>query len=223
MADRDNRPLGRVFLTGGTGMVGASVLGALLEAEDVTEVVSLGRRPSGRAHDKLTEVTFTDFGNAEALAPHLEGIATVFHCLATYSSRVSRDAYEEITVHWLQALLKACEESCPGATFCLFSAQGARPEGGGMSFALRTKGQAETAFFASKVARKFAFRPGYIAPMGPRNTWKLADYLFVPVHRLMPSIGVTSDELAQAMLVTARRDPRQEAVLENGEMRLLLG
>ncbi|WP_298913170.1 hypothetical protein [uncultured Roseobacter sp.] len=148
---------------------------------------------------------------------------TVFHCLATYSARVSRQEYEEITVHWLRVLLTACETAVPKATFCLFSAQGARPDGGGMSFALKVKGEAESALFASDLERKFAFRPGYISPSGPRSSWKPADYVFKPLQRLVPTIGVTSDELARAMLETAMRDSRDSAVLENGDMRTLLG
>lgn len=218
-----SRALGRVLLTGATGMVGSSVLSALLEADSTTEIVSLGRRPSGREHRKLSEVSFTAFGDAAAITPHAAGIDTVFHCLATYSSRVSKEAYEEITVGWLGALLRACEMASPSMTFCLFSAQGARPDGGGLSFALKIKGKAETILFASGIGRKFAFRPGYIAPCGPRAGWKLADHLMVPVQRLIPSIGVTSDELALSMLKTASDDPRQSAVLENGEMRALLG
>ncbi len=223
LPDKTSRPLGRVLLTGATGMVGSSVLAALLSEETVCEVVSLGRRPCHIDHQKLNDVCFAAFGDTQAIEPYLDGIDTVFHCLATYSARVSRVEYEEITVEWMCALLAACERSAPRATFCLFSAQGARPDGGGMSFALKIKGEAESKLFASDLERRFAFRPGYIAPSGPRNTWKLADYLFKPLQRLMPSIGVTSDELSHAMLHTAIHDPRRTAVLENGEMRTLLG
>ena len=217
------RPLGRVLLTGATGMVGSSVLSALLETASATEVVSLGRRLSGKSHKKLTEVMFLSYGDSDAYAAHVTGIDTVFHCLATYSARVSRAEYEEITVDWFSALVRACEAHAPGVTFCLFSAQGARPDGGGMWFALKIKGKAERQLFGSGVNRKFAFRPGYIAPSEPRSRWKPSDYLFKPLHRLLPAIGVTSDELAQAMLKTAMHDPRRSAVLENGDMRSLLG
>ena len=67
------RPLGRVLLTGATGMVGSSVLAALLEVDSATEVISLGRRPSGQHHAKLTEIAFTDFGDSDAYSPHLAG------------------------------------------------------------------------------------------------------------------------------------------------------
>ncbi|WP_170755642.1 NAD-dependent epimerase/dehydratase family protein [Ruegeria lacuscaerulensis] len=215
------RALGRVLLTGATGMVGSSVLAALLEEESVTEVVSLGRRSSGRTHAKLTDISFTDFGNSASYTQYLIGIDTVFHCLATYSARVSRETYSEVTVNWLINLVRACEETVPEATFCLFSAQGARTDGGGMSFALKVKGEAETVLFASHIKRKFAFRPGYIAP-SERSRWKPLDYLFAPLHTLVPSIGVASDELAQAMIRTVINNESSSAVLENTEMRALL-
>ena len=177
---------------------------------------------SGSSHAKLAEVVFTAFGETQSFEPHLRNIDTVFHCLATYSARVSRAEYQEITVHWLRALLAACEAEAPDVTFCLFSAQGARSDGGGMSFALKIKGEAENQLFASALERKFAFRPGYIAPSGPKSAWKPADYLFKPLQRLLPSIGVTSNELARAMLKTAMHDIRRSEVLENDEMRALL-
>lgn len=151
----------------------------------------------------------------------MHDIDTVFHCLATYSAHVSKETYSEITLDWLEALLQACETMAPESTFCLFSAQGARPDGGGMSYALQVKGQAEKALFNSGIQRKFAFRPGYIAPSG-QSRWKPADHLFTPLHRLLPSIGVTADELAQAMLQTASYDQRSSAVIENNEMRRFL-
>ena len=125
-------------------------------------------------------------------------------------------------VEWLRSLLSACEKFSPIATFCFFSAQSARPDSGGMSFALKIKGQAESALFVSNLERKFAFRPGYIARSGLRSSWKTADYVFKPLQRLIPTIGVTSDELARAMLETAMRDPRDSAVLESSQMPTLL-
>lgn len=86
LSDKTTRPLGRVLLTGATGMVGSSVLAALLNEDSTREVVSLGRRPSGRDHEKLTEVVFSDFGDAPAIKPYLNGTDTVFHCLATYTA-----------------------------------------------------------------------------------------------------------------------------------------
>lgn len=75
--DPEKRALGRVLLTGGTGMVGSSVLRALLDADSASSVICLGRRPSGREHAKLTDIAFTQFGDVSALEPHQIGRAHV--------------------------------------------------------------------------------------------------------------------------------------------------
>ncbi|WP_419910489.1 NAD-dependent epimerase/dehydratase family protein [Hoeflea sp.] len=210
-----------VLLTGATGLVGGSVLRALIAARDVHGITSLGRRPSGLADAKLREVQIDDFADVAALSEHLRDIETIFHCLATYSNTASREDYETVTLTWLDALLQAASETAPQATFCLFSAAGARPDGGGLSFALRTKGAAENLLFEAALPRKFAFRPGYIAPSRPREKPKISDAIATPIFRLIPAIGVTSDELADAMLNVARNEQRSQAVFENSELRQL--
>ena len=221
MASDDSfRPLGHVLLTGATGMVGGAVLRALLAADDVSRITSLGRRASGLSSPKLTEVEVADFGDRDRLAPHLTGVDTVIHCLATYSHQVSQEDYRKITVDWLEALLNATEKAAPEAQFALFSAAGARPDGGGGSFALRIKGEAETRLFAAPIPRKFAFRPGFIAPSVPRGRPSLGDRAAALFVGLIPASGVTANELAIAMLNTMRRDARAEAVISNRDLRL---
>lgn len=121
------------LITGATGAVGGSVLRAATADDQITRIVSLGRRPTGLTDTKLSEVMIADFADAAGLAPYLAGIDTIFHCLATYSARVSKAAYEEITLGYLSALIEAAESAAPAACFCLFSAGGARTQGRGLS------------------------------------------------------------------------------------------
>lgn len=216
------RPLGHVLLTGGTGMVGGAVLRALIKADDVTRITSVGRRPSGHVDPKLVEIEMAGLDDAQALDPHLAGVDTVFHCLATYSSKVSRVDYRRITVDWLGNLLRATEQAAPGAHVALFSAAGARPDGGGFSFALRIKGEAENRLFESALPRKIAFRPAVIAPSVHRDRPTLGDRIATLVVPLIPASGMWSDDIAHAMLATMRRDTRTSAVLENRDMRRTL-
>ena len=55
-------------------MVGSSALSALLNEDGAREVMSLGRRPSGGDHAKLSETKFSSFGDAQATETHLNGI-----------------------------------------------------------------------------------------------------------------------------------------------------
>lgn len=45
----------KVILTGATGMVGEGVLLECLDNQEVTEVLSVSRRPTGISHSKLKE------------------------------------------------------------------------------------------------------------------------------------------------------------------------
>ena len=149
----------------------------------------------------------------------------MFHCLATYSSQVSRDDYRKITVDWLDALLRATEQAAPQAHFALFSAAGARPDGGGFSFALRMKGEAENRLLAAALPVKIAFRPAVIAPSRPkppRTSLSFGDSAAAFIVRSFPAAGVAADDLAQAMLRLMRAPPETSAVLENRDLRKAL-
>ena len=211
-----------VLVTGGTGLVGGSVLRILLESGSVHRVVSLGRRTTGIANVKLKEVHIDDFGDPAHLAPHLEGVDAVFHCLATYSNKVDRATYRMVTIDWLGALLRATTDAAPAATFCLLSASGTRTDGGGVLWALRVKGEAENLLFQTNLPRRYAFRPAYIAPSRPREKGNIADSFMTPVFRALPFLGISSDVLGRAMLLTWEREERASAVFENGEMRSMV-
>ena len=57
----------KVMLFGASGMVGQGALRAALQADDVTEVLAVGRGPSGLQHAKLRDLVLPDlFGFAAA-------------------------------------------------------------------------------------------------------------------------------------------------------------
>ena len=55
----------KVIITGASGMVGEGVLIECLEHPQITEVLSVGRRPCGMVHSKLKEYIVPDFLNLE--------------------------------------------------------------------------------------------------------------------------------------------------------------
>ena len=50
----------KVMLFGASGMVGQGALRAALQADDVTEVLAVGRGPSGLQHAKLRDLVLPD-------------------------------------------------------------------------------------------------------------------------------------------------------------------
>ena len=53
----------KVLITGATGMIGRGVLIEALQSENISEVISIGRRTIELDHSKLTQVTHGDFSD----------------------------------------------------------------------------------------------------------------------------------------------------------------
>ena len=51
----------KIILTGATGMVGEGILMECLENPEVSEILSISRKPSGKTHPKLKEYLIPDF------------------------------------------------------------------------------------------------------------------------------------------------------------------
>lgn len=176
---------------------------------------------TGLSSPKLTEVAVEDFLNLAPARPHLAGVDVCIHCLAAYRGRVGGQAYQQITIGYLDALIREMEIASPEMAFCYFSAEGARRDGRSSVPALNVKGRAERRVSEARFPRKYFFRPGYIRPSRPRANPVFYDPLMTPVFRLVPTIGIESSDLARAMIETGLNDPRPEAILGNREMRAL--
>ena len=217
----DKQVAAKVLLTGATGMVGIQVLKHLLDSPAVGEIVSIGRRQTGINHEKLREIEHTEFLDLSALDGEFANVDAFFHCLAVYQSQVSKKAYFKITCDYQQALTDALSAASPEATFVLFGAQGARPDGKGMPFA-RVKGQAENLLRATNFPRKYIFRPGHIQPTGKRKPPGVMYRLLVlPImaskFAKKPAIGITDSDLAKAM-VTVGLEATEESKIFNNQM-----
>lgn len=101
-----------VVVFGATGMVGQGVLRECLNDERIDGVTTVGRRKTGVAHGKLTELERDDlysFADGE-----FESANACFFCLGVTSTGMSEVAYTRITCGLTMAAAKAFR---PGATF----------------------------------------------------------------------------------------------------------
>lgn len=214
----------RIVLIGATGMVGAQALELALAHPDIASVTSIGRRPLGIQHPKLTHILHDDFSDCSPLAGALQNQDAALFCLGAYTGSVSDDEFRRITVDYTIAFAKVLAENSPQAAFCFLSGSGADPsETSRMAFA-RFKGAAEKALLASGFARVHIFRPGYIYPVVPRKEpnfgYRLIRWLYPVLRPLLPNSSITSKELAQAMLKAALHGTgNPNPVLENRDIR----
>ncbi len=217
---------GTVLITGATGMVGGQVLDLVLADPRIGRVIALGRRPTGITNAKLQDVVHTDFGDLSPIHSRLMGVDVCFHCLAVYQSQVTADAYAQITCDYLQGIIDALQATSPGATFVLFSAQGADPTGKSRAAFARVKGRAETLLDAAQFPRTYIFRPGYIHATGRRRPpgigYRLLAPVGVPLMRLLPDAGTTDRELAQAMVTVGLAGTAGSRVFESRDIRAVI-
>ena len=194
----------RVIITGATGMVGGCALRICLANPDVSLVTAIGRRSTGIDHAKMREVVVDDFTDYTALTDALENQDAGLYCLGAYTGAVPDGLFRAITVDYTLAFARSLHRASPQAAFCFLSGQGADPtERSRMAFA-RYKGAAETALLKIGFPRLHIFRPGYIYPVTPRKEpnfmYTISRFLNPLVRRIYPNIGVSSEDLARAMV-----------------------
>jgi uncharacterized protein YbjT (DUF2867 family) len=219
----------RVLLFGGSGMVGSGVLVECLEDGDVEAVVSVGRSPSGREHEKLTEIVHADLFDLSSIEDRLVDFDACFYCLGVSSAGMSEDAYRRITVRLTRAILDAVVEANPRITICFVSGQGTDSSEKGRVMWARVKGEAEN-YVRSLPVRSYVFRPGFIQPLkGVRSKTALYEALYTVMaplspllRRLFPGAVTTTVAVGQAMLHVVRHHP-ESTVLETRDIQRLGG
>lgn len=200
-------------------MVGSEVLNQCLADHRIASILVIGRRSVGFQHDKITEIEHGNFLDFSAIEPVLPDIDVCIYCLGVYQAQVSKQRFWEITVDYLQALIAALEETDCDVRFCLFSAQGASTsEKSPIRFA-KAKGRAENLLLASKLSRKYIFRPGFIMPGPNRKSPSWAERLFRPIYRLFPVLGIDAPDLAAVML-SVGINGADKTVFENRDLRV---
>jgi uncharacterized protein YbjT (DUF2867 family) len=215
----------RVIITGATGMVGGCALRICLKNPDVSLVTVIGRNRTGINNARLREVIVDDFTDYSALTDALENQDVAIYCLGAYTGAVPDDLFRQITVDYTLAFARALNRASPQATFCFLSGQGAdQTEQSRMAFA-RYKGAAEKALLEIGFHRVHLFRPGYIYPVTPRKepnlVYAITRFLYPLLRRVYPNIGISSEDLAAAMVNVGLYGTRENEnpALENREIR----
>jgi hypothetical protein len=194
----------KVIVFGATGFVGSEVTTQLLAQPDVSEVVCVTRRPTGRKDGKLREVIHIDFLTYEPdLLAQLAGAAGCIWALGGKVSDLGEEGFEQLTHAYPIAFAREVSDGLAAPfTFCYVSGAGADP-----SETARIPWERETRLYKGRTERDlaalaqshprltvFSFRPGGILP---RTASPLVRVLAGPI-----SIPVVA--LAAAMIGTVK-------------------
>jgi uncharacterized protein YbjT (DUF2867 family) len=211
----------KVIVAGGTGMVGSLVLQYCSELNEITEIISLVRRPSANYfHQKVKEIVLSDFEDYSQQASLFQHVDAAFFCIGVYTGQVPKEEFKKITVDYAVAFAGELKKNSPDATLCLLSGAGAdRTEKSKTAFA-RYKGMAENQI--SNLGLSFySFRPAYIYPVTPRKEpnvmYRISRALYPLFRALGPNYSIQSTELARAMVKVGFNGAEKE-VLENQDI-----
>lgn len=198
----------KVVLFGATGMIGQGVLRECLLDPEVSEVLSIGRSPSGQTHPKLKEILHQDFYDFSAIEAELSGLDACFFCLGVSAAGMSEAAYQRVTLDLTLAVATALSRLNPAMTFGYISGAGADPSEKGRIMWARVKGRTENALLRLPFKAVYLFRPGAIRPLhGIRSRTPLYRIIyrilgpFLPLLKaISPDSLTTTEQLGRAML-----------------------
>lgn len=191
----------KIIITGATGMVGEGVLLECLGNPNVSEVLSVSRKPSGRTHPRLKEYIVSDFLKLTKDDENLKGYDACFFCAGISSVGMKEDDYTRITydttIHFAQVVLN----QNPDMIFTYVSgAQTDSTESGKVMWA-RVKGRTENALKKSGFKGVYNFRPGFMKPVEGQIhvKWFFKPFIwFFPIF--LPSKSLTLHEVGKAMV-----------------------
>ena len=191
----------RVIITGTTGMIGEGVLLECLKMPEITEILSVSRKPTGKSHPKLKEHLVADFLALAPNDPALLGYDACFFCAGISSIGVSETDYERFTYDTTMTFARAVGPN-PSMSFVYVSGGGTDSTEKGRLHWARVKGKTENDLMKLGFRQAFGFRIGMVEPAdGQQHVLKLYTYLswLMPIIRLFPSMYNTMAEVAHAM------------------------
>jgi len=208
----------KAIVFGATGMVGEGVLHACLNHSEVESVLVVSRRPCGVQHPKLKELIHRDFFDYSAIENQLTGYNACYFCLGVTSVGKNEQEYTRLTYDLTMQAARTLSRLNPTMTFCYVSGSGTDSTEQGRLMWARVKGKTENDLMKLAFKSVYAFRPGFIKPIGGlKNAYGVSKVLGTayPVLRtLFPKYVCTLEDLGQAMIQVTLKE-YSKRVLEN--------
>jgi uncharacterized protein YbjT (DUF2867 family) len=197
----------KVILTGSTGMIGEGVLIEALAHPQITEVLSVSRKPSGKSHPKLKEYIVPDFLALKANDEKLKGYDACFFCAGVSSVGMKEAEYTRVTYDTTINFAKAVHSN-PRMSFIYVSGGGTDSTEKGRMMWARVKGKTENDLMKMPFKQAFGFRIGFVQPAkGQQHVLKYYNYIsfLVPLIKLLfPGIISTMKQVTQAMIYVSQ-------------------
>lgn len=212
----------RILLFGASGMVGQGVLRECLLANDVTEVVAVGRSPLEVTHPKLTAIVHPDLTDTAILTGRFDAC---FFCVGVSSFRMDEATYTRLTYDMTLAIATALSRRDPDMSFVYVSGAGADSTEASDTMWARVRGRTENALARLPFRHVHAIRPALIRPMygatSRTRAYRLIYPFFAPILPLLrawrPHSVATTESIGRALLELARHG-YDKTILETADI-----
>jgi uncharacterized protein YbjT (DUF2867 family) len=207
----------KVILIGASGMIGQCALRECLRDPDVTEVLTVVRRPLDASEPKVRELVLADLNSIGNVMGALGQYDACLFCAGVSSLGMSEEEYRRVTYDLTLNVAKVLVQRYPAMTFVYVSGKSTDGTEKGSVMWARVKGATENALLALPFRGAAMFRPGYIHPAkGIRSRTRLyqlgitiARPLYPLLKLLAPKSVTTSDILGRAMLRAAKSSEKR--------------
>lgn len=184
-------------------MIGEGVLIECLADPQITEVLSVSRKPTGKLHPKLKEYIVADFLSLKENDEKLKGYDACFYCAGVSAVGLKEEEYKRITynttIHFAKALNPNSKMS-----FIYVSGGGTDSSEKGRMMWARVKGKTENDLAKLPFKQSFGFRIGFVKPAGGQqhvlSYYKYVAWLFPAIKTLLPNMYSTMRQVTQAMI-----------------------
>lgn len=194
----------KIIITGTTGMVGEGVLLECLENPQVTAVLSVSRRTTGKTHPKLKEYLVPDFLKLAVNDETLKGYDACFFCAGISSIGMKEEQYRVITYYTTLHFARVLLHQNPGMTFIYVSGRGTDSTEKGRSMWARVKGRTENDLLKAGFSNAFMFRPAFMkAVPGQQFTlraYRYLSWLYPVLKAIAPNSVSTLQQVGRAMI-----------------------
>lgn len=210
----------KILILGATGMLGHGVLQECLVADDVQQVVTLGRTSVSIQHAKLLDLVHQNLFDLAAFESQLMAIDACFFCLGVSAYGMTEADYSHLTYDLTVSVANTLSRLNPQMTFIYVSGEGTDSSEKGNSMWARVKGRTENALLQLPFNAVYLFRPGIIQPVHGMHSktriyrlfYKVTQPVLPILRRLFPDFILTTKVIGQAMLNAARKGSGKQIV-----------
>jgi uncharacterized protein YbjT (DUF2867 family) len=216
-----------VLIFGATGMVGQGVLRECLAADDVAQVLAVGRTPTGQLHPKLRDLVHAEMWDYANVETDLADFDACFFCIGVTSSGMPEQKYTHLTYDMTLAAATTLARLNPRMVFIYVSGAGADSSETSKVMWQRVRGKTENALLKLPFRGVYIFRPGMIQPVGVKSKttsyrwfYTLTKPLLPVLRALLPDQILSTPQVGQAMLAAVRKGAPKR-VLESPDINAL--